>query len=103
MHRVHDNAAFFNGLRVQIVQTGTVLIRKLGHLWKREPLRRIGHTKLSAISAWGLPIEYLRNAGLIQAEVELGIVKAEIYILPAFRIFVDIVIGYGEQLAPLNA
>lgn len=69
---------------------------------EREALRRGSDLEGAAVTAGGLPGEDLANTRRIQPEVELRIMEAHVDIFAAFRVFIDIVIRYGKQFAPID-
>lgn len=90
-------------LGIQIMQSRAMLVWHFRQDRDREALWRFGDLKVAAISAWGLAAEDLTDPRRIKSEIELGIVEAHIDIFAAFGIFVDIIIRYGEQLAPIDS
>lgn len=89
-------------LIVQITQTRAVCIWHIWHFRDRESFWRIGNGKVSAISARCLPLGNFAYLSLIQPEIELSIMIAQIHIFSAFRIFVQIIIRYREDLPPAD-
>ena len=90
-------------LVIEVIQTWSMFTRHVRHLWDWKSFRWFHDGKVAAITAWCLPLEYFPDLGLVKPEVELGIVVAQIYIFPAFRIFIQVIIWHREDFTPIQS
>ena len=89
-------------LGIHILDSRGMLIWHIRHLRDREAFWRRYYGQCTAITAWCLSAEDLGNSCWVETEIELGIMEAHVYIFFAFRIFIDVIVGDREELAPIN-
>ncbi|MNC44555.1 hypothetical protein D3C75_934670 [compost metagenome] len=79
-----------------------MLIRHFRHNRDREPCRRLRYLIFTPVAARRCAVQDLGHAARLQTEIELDIMIAQVYIFPALRIFIEIIIRNRENITPVH-